>query len=317
MSQPFNLEQLQRALPALQQDSIDPELAQAWRCFYQIDFARQYTDLESRLGVVEVADYRLAMQLWRPVQATATLIVLHGYYDHMGLYGHVYEWALQQGFAVLTCDLPGHGLSSGARASIHSFQEYQQVLQALLAKADDLDLPKPWHLLGQSTGGAILVDYLLNQQPVTHLGETILLAPLVRPRAWRQSKLLYHLVKPFCRSVPRSFSDNSNDSAFVDFVRHDPLQAHVLPTAWVGALAQWIPFIERAKPSSRRPIIVQGEADMTVDWRHNLKVLTHKFNQPNILLLPSARHHLANEQLSIRKQYFKFLTEQLIGSESV
>ncbi len=172
-------------------------------------------------------------------------------------------------------------------------------------------MPKPWHLLGQSTGGAIAFDYLLNQSPVSQLGETILLAPLVRPRAWQQSKLLYQLVKPFRRSVPRSFSNNSNDAAFVEFVRNDPLQARILPTAWVGALAEWISYIEQAKPSGRSPIIVQGDADMTVDWQHNLNVLNDKFSQPRILLLPEARHHLANEQTIMREQYFQFLTEQL------
>lgn len=307
----FDPQMLHSVLPVLDNQSVDPSLAKLWRRFYQIDFAHNNTDLECRLGVVDVAGYRLAMQVCRPVQAHATLLVLHGYYDHMGLYGHVYDWALAQGFAVLSCDLPGHGLSSGARASINSFQEYQQVLQAMLAKAEQLRLPKPWHILGQSTGAAIAVDYLLSQKPLTQLGETILLAPLVRPRAWQQSKLLYQLVKPFRRSVPRRYSDNSQDEVFVDFVRNDPLQAQVLPTAWVGALAQWITYIEKAKPSDRSPIIVQGEADLTVDWQHNLNVLTDKFREPRILLLPEARHHLANEQLALREQYFKFLHEQL------
>ncbi len=311
MQSAFNPELLQHALPELQKDSIDPALAQVWRRFYQIDFAQQHADLDCRLGRVEVLGYQVAMQVCRPPQALATLLVLHGYYDHMGLYGHVYDWALQQGFAVLCCDLPGHGLSSGARASINSFQEYQQVLQALLAKAEQLQLPKPWHLLGQSTGAAIALDYLLNQQPVSQLGETILLAPLVRPRAWQQSKLLYQLVKPFRTSVPRRFSDNSHDPAFIEFIRNDPLQSQTLPTAWVGALAQWIPYLEQAKPSARSPIIVQGDADMTVDWQHNLNVLNEKFSQPRILMLAEGRHHLANEKTSMREQYFEFLTEQL------
>jgi len=146
---------------------------------------------------------------------------------------------------------------------------------------------------------------------LTEFGETVLLAPLVRPRAWQQSKLLYQLVKPFRSSVPRRFSDNSNDPAFVEFVRNDPLQAQVLPTAWVGALAQWIPHIEQAKPSARSPIVVQGAADMTVDWQYNLNILTEKFSEPRILVLPEARHHLVNEQQSIREQYFKFIGEQL------
>ncbi len=307
----FDPQMLRSVLPALDNKSVDPALAKLWRDFYQIDFAQHNTDLDCRLGVVEVAGYRIAMQVCRPVQAHATLLVLHGYYDHMGLYGHIYDWALTQGFAVLSCDLPGHGLSTGARASINSFQEYQQVLQALLAKAEQLRLPKPWHILGQSTGAAIALDYLLTQQPVTQLGEIILLAPLVRPRAWQQSKVLYQLVKPFRASVPRRYSDNSHDPVFVDFVRHDPLQAQILPTAWVGALAQWITYIEQSMPSDRSPIIVQGEADMTVDWQHNLNILTDKFREPRILLLPDARHHLANEQLALRQQYFKFLDEQL------
>lgn len=308
----FDPQLLRSILPSLEAHSVDPELAKAWRRFYQIDFAQRDTGLDCRLGCVEVAGYRIAMQVCRPVQAVATLLVLHGYYDHMGLYGHVYDWALQQGFAVLSCDLPGHGLSSGAPASINSFQEYQQVLQALLAKAGQLQLPQPWHVLGQSTGAAIALDYLLSGQPPSQLGETILLAPLVRPRAWQQSKLLYQLVKPFRASVPRRYTDNSHDPTFIEFVREDPLQAQVLPTAWVGALAQWISYIEQAKPSGRSPLIVQGEADMTVDWQHNLNVLSDKFREPRILLLPEARHHLANEQQLLRQQYFDFLHEQLV-----
>lgn len=307
----FDPQALRSVLPALEINSLDPELAKAWRRFYQIDFAQRDLDLECRLGQVEVAGYRIAMQVCRPAQAVATLLVLHGYYDHMGLYGHVYDWALQQGFAVLSCDLPGHGLSSGARASINSFQEYQQVLLAALDKAKQLRLPKPWHLLGQSTGAAIALDYLLTQQPLSQLGETILLAPLVRPRAWQQSKLLYQLVKPFRASVPRRYTDNSQDVAFVEFVRDDPLQAQTLPTAWVGALAQWIPYIEQAKPSARSPIIVQGEADKTVDWQHNLNVLTDKFHEPRILCLPDARHHLANEHSMTRESIFTFLSDEL------
>ena len=37
------------------------------------------------------------------------------------------------------------------------------------------------------------------------------------------------------------------------------------------------PHIEHAKRSSCSPIIVQGQADMTVDWPHNLDVLDSKF----------------------------------------
>ncbi|WP_296130435.1 alpha/beta hydrolase [Pseudomonas sp. Ga0074129] len=266
----------------------------------------------SRVGQLQVGGYQIALQAWWPEQPRATLVLLHGYYDHSGLYRHVIEWALGMGFAVLSFDLPGHGLSSGARASIGDFAEYQTVLQGVLAEAAALQLPQPWHLCGQSTGGAILIDYLLTGAPSADIGETILLAPLVRPRAWAWSQLSYRVMRHFVSEIPRRFSVNSSDADFIDFVHNrDPLQPRSLPTAWVGALSQWVPRIEAAPRSVRSPLIIQGEADMTVAWRHNLEVLQDKFAAPSILRLPEARHHLANELPALRRCYFDFLSERL------
>jgi alpha-beta hydrolase superfamily lysophospholipase len=175
-----------------------------------------------------------------------------------------------------------------------------------------LQLPQPWHLCGQSTGGAIVLDHLLRygeQSPAQ--GKAILLSPLVRPKDWGWSKLSYYLLRPFVKGIARRFSENSNDPAFLPFLQADPLQPLRLPTAWVGALARWIPRIENASPSARQPLVVQGQADKTVDWQHNLEVLKTRFNQPRVLLLPEARHHLANETAAIREQYFGFLDQYL------
>ena len=309
MPEPFQPENLLATLRPLA--AVTPLSADhlAYRDFYG------FGDLQaghSRLGAIEVGGYRIALQAWWPQTPRATLVLLHGYYDHSALYRHVIEWALGMGFAVLTFDLPGHGLSSGTRASIGDFAEYQLVLQAVLAEAAALDMPQPWHLFGQSTGGAILIDYLLTDSPRPEVGETILLAPLVRPRAWAWSQLSYRLLKPFVSEIPRRFSNNSNDAEFIDFIQNrDPLQPRNLPTAWVGALSRWVPRIERAPASPRSPLIVQGEADMTVDWRHNLALLQEKFAEPRILRLPEARHHLANETPALRQRYFEFLSQHL------
>ena len=77
----------------------------------------------------------------------------------------------------------------------------------------------------------------------------------------------------------------------------------------MGVLGGWIRRIEGATPSARQPLIIQGDADKTVDWRHNLQVLKSKFHEPHVLLLPGARHHLANETDDIRDRYFAFLDQ--------
>ncbi|MBA6130406.1 MULTISPECIES: alpha/beta hydrolase [Pseudomonas] len=281
--------------------------AQDYQRFYGLNLSAH-----SWLGGFQAAGFELAGQAWLPEQPSATLFLLHGYYDHMGLYRHVIEWALGQGFAVISCDLPGHGLSSGERASISDFAVYQQVLQALFEQARALQLPRPWHLCGQSTGGAIAVDHLLYQgahSPVD--GQVILLAPLVRPCAWRWSKFSYRVLRHFVNGIERRFSENTNDPAFLPFLQADPLQPRRLPTAWVGALIAWVKRIEAAPKSTRRPLIVQGEADGTVDWPYNLEVLKAKFAEPQILMLPDARHHLANELPGIRQRYFDFIDQRL------
>lgn len=306
MPAPFNVDLRSGLAPLSSRQPLSAE-ALAYQRFYGLDLP-----VQRLLGSFEAGGFELVGQAWLPPQPVATLFVLHGYYDHMGLYRHVIEWALSKAFAVVSCDLPGHGLSSGERASISDFGLYQQTLVALFGQARELELPRPWHLCGQSTGGAIAVDHVLHageHSPVD--GELILLAPLVRPRAWHWSKLSYRLLRHFVNGIQRQFSENSNDPAFLPFLQADPLQPRRLPTAWGGALMSWVKRIEAAPPSTRRPLIVQGEADGTVDWRYNLKVLKAKFADPQILLLPEARHHLANELPTTRQRYLDFISQRL------
>lgn len=283
--------------------------ARVYQRFYGLDLPARKERATSRLGRFAVDGFEVVAQVWWPSSPVATLFLFHGFYDHMGLYRHAVDWALDQGFVVIACDLPGHGLSSGERASIDDFEVYQDVVQALFAQAQMLQLPQPWHLFGQSTGGAIVLDHLLHhgaESPAQ--GKAFLLAPLVRPRGWDWSKLSYYLLRPFVKGIARRFSENTNDPAFKPFLEADPLQPRQLPTAWVGALARWIRRIEAAPRSARRPLIVQGEEDMTVDWQHNLKVLRDKFDEPPILMIPRGRHHLINEIPEIRQQYLTFLS---------
>ncbi|SUV72968.1 lysophospholipase [Acinetobacter baumannii] len=40
-------------------------------------------------------------------------MLLHGYLEHSGIYQPIIREILEQGFSVITYDLPGHGLSNG------------------------------------------------------------------------------------------------------------------------------------------------------------------------------------------------------------
>ncbi|SHF28579.1 Lysophospholipase, alpha-beta hydrolase superfamily [Modicisalibacter ilicicola DSM 19980] len=257
-------------------------------------------------GFVDTRHFRLWAQVWSPEQPRGTAFVVHGYFDHLGLYRHLLERLLRQGFRVVLWDLPGHGLSSGPRATIDDFEEYGACLQALQHRLTQDELaPRPWIGLGQSTGASILATDALMQGATAPWQALVLLAPLVRPWGWPQSNWLHRLASPFIDSIPRTYRPNSTDDDFVAFLREgDPLQADRLTLTWVTAMRRWMTHMLTLPASDVPVLILQGEQDLTVDWQWNLEVLQRKFPAARVHCHPEARHHLVNEADIIRESLF-------------
>ncbi len=278
--------------------------------YYGLDFSDLSPAPEHGFGYFEAAGYRLAAHWWRPPQPRGTVLVCHGYFDHVGLYRHVIGHLLAVGFAVVAYDLPGHGLSSGARATIDDFRSYRQVLEQCLAQARD-HFDGPWHVIAQSMGGAIVMDYLLHHgfdEESCPFRRIILLAPLVHPYKWGSARWLHTLIRPFVKSIKRVFTINSGDPEFLDFLEnHDPLQPRRLPASWVTALKKWLPRFRKAAPVRLSPVVIQGDRDETVDWQYNLRAIRAKFSDPEIHMLAGARHQLANEQAGFRTRIFDII----------
>lgn len=277
------------------------------------DYARYYgldrvasrdAGVQHAMGDIEIAGYRVALQSWRHPAARGTVLLLHGYYDHVGIFDHVIECVLATGHDLLAFDLPGHGLSSGAPASISDFGEYQVILRALLEGMGTAGMAQPWYALAQSTGGAILMDYLLGHRSPPFAGAAVL-APLVRPVHWRTNSVVHALLSPFVDYIERKFATNSHDEQFLQFLRaEDPLQPRRLSVRWVGALKRWIPQLEARAAVDFPLVVVQGDEDGTVDWRHNLAVIREKFPAATMHMVAHGRHQLVNESPEYREPAF-------------
>ena len=109
---------------------------------------------------------RLFEQWWRPqIEPKAVMVIVHGYAEHSGRYGHVGAHLAGCGYAVGTYDLRGHGRSEGKRAFIRQFDEHIQDLRTFLNRVAQTIPDKPVFLFGHSLGGAIAVLYSITHQP--------------------------------------------------------------------------------------------------------------------------------------------------------
>ncbi|MBT8145339.1 MAG: alpha/beta hydrolase [Gammaproteobacteria bacterium] len=304
--------------PSPDSEAVDRELLDRYLAHYSLDQLNTDWPVSHRLGSYNSLHYRLICQYFSVPDAhrKGVVVMVHGYYDHVGLFRHAIEYCLSLGYSVLTFDLPGHGLSSGDPAGIASFDHYSQGLVDCLEVARNNDIEGPWHVLAQSTGAAAVVNCLLNSSrfPLADLQKIVLLAPLLRPVDWRSGLWKFQVMRWFVKQTKRGFATNSHDEAFLQFIlERDPLQARYLKVDWVRSLKIYLQRFESAASSDIPLHIVQGTEDTTVDWRYNLPRLTEKFPAARTHVIEGARHHLVNEAAEYRERIFAIVGE-ILGS---
>jgi len=286
--------------------------------FYEIDFGDALA-VEHRAGTIELDGCTLAVQSWLPQRARGTAFIVHGYFDHVGIYRHPIGYFLRRGYAVVSYDQPGHGLSSGERASIGDFSDYVNALHNVMKLAAS-SCPRPWHILGQSMGGAVIMTHLLAREfsnATSPFEEIVLLAPLVYPRGWLLGRVLHTLLHRFVQTRPRTYANNSHDRAFVDFITHrDTLQPTRLPMQWIAALKRWTAEFEALPVSTLTPVVFQGTDDDTVDWQSNMREVALKFPGATTHYVSGARHQMVNESAEFRAKIFGLLDDRFGTADS-
>jgi alpha-beta hydrolase superfamily lysophospholipase len=309
-SVPQNLESLRQSLPLFnlgaEADLATNKPLQDYLNFYRLPTPNR--DLQLFAGYLSGNDQQTHIMSWQPTNARGTVIVVHGYLDHTGLYRSLIDELLRRQFAVVCFDLIGHGLSSGEPGYIDSYSQYVRQLNQVIDAVSEF-CPGPLHGIGQSTGGAILLKHLLEQVNSSYRFASLnLLAPLVHPHLWKFNRWAFKLTGPFRKTIKRVFRKNTQNAEFFHFLQHqDPFQPRRLPKAWIGAMAKWVEEIE-SHPGNNFPInVIQGDEDGTLDWHYNIKLLEEKFPKMNLNLINGAGHHMVNEREDLREEIFAAL----------
>jgi alpha-beta hydrolase superfamily lysophospholipase len=265
------------------------------------------------MGTFVSGPYTNVAHIFIPPECRGTVLLVHGYYDHSGGWQHVIRHLVKEKYTVAVYDQPGHGLSSGARASITDFSQYVTVVKDVM-EICARELVGPYHVVAHSAGCSAVIDHILDADDA-RIDRIVLIAPLIRSVAWTVSGVGNFIGGAFFERVPRTFRKNSSDNAYMEFVKEDPLHARYVPLKWVDAHRDWCKSITGANPSERGIKIIQGGEDSTVAWEYNLKFLEQKFPQLDVSMVRGGGHQLINESKSLRQQTLDIITQWLNASE--
>jgi lysophospholipase len=172
----------------------------------------------------------------------AALVLLHGFGEHSGRYGHVAAWFAARGIAVFALDQRGHGLSPGTRGHIARFAQYLSDVVALRKLVAAEAGVGPQLVLGQSFGGLVALRFL--ETSPAGIAGAILTSPFlaVEMKVPRWKVALANAIVDVLPSLPVPTGINLDhlctDPAVVRAAREDPLTHTVMtPRAWRELMA--------------------------------------------------------------------------------
>ncbi len=115
---------------------------------------------------------RIRLGVWPvPEEAKGTILMFPGRTEYIEKYGRFARDMAARGYAMIAVDWRGQGLADRPAhrrdmGHVVSFDEYREDVAVVRAALMDMDLPKPWVLLGHSMGGAIGLRALHDGLPV-------------------------------------------------------------------------------------------------------------------------------------------------------
>lgn len=289
--------------------SDSKRINQAYLDLYDLLVGESRQQVEYFNGTTSIDDYQISSHVFLPENPIGTLFILHGYFDHVGTLSYMINAALENRYAVFAYDLPGHGKSAGERGDISGFNNNAVLLNNIAAKYSR-SLPKPYHLVGFSTGGSIALEHtqLSSQSP---FDKTVLVSPLIRHTHWGWGKFAYGVFSPFLKTVRSRPKKNSSNAEYLAFAKTDPLRNNRVSFRFLKDLYQWNKELKKASSIDADILVVQGESDKVVKWKYNLPLLKSKANKLKIHTVPEGKHQLFNEVETMRKEVFAVIFNYL------
>jgi alpha-beta hydrolase superfamily lysophospholipase len=268
------------------------------------------THFQSRDGT------QLHERVW-PAEGTAraSVVIVHGYGEHIARYEQTAKDLAKAGFAVRGIDLRGHGESGGTRGFCVRFDEYLQDLQTEVARARSDGLPI--FLLGHSFGALVSAHYALRFPD--QLAGAVLTSPyfklaLAVPKAKViAGKIASRLFPKLALPSGLKGADVSRDPDVARAYDADPLNNKNATARWfTEATAAQEQLLDEAGKLQLPILVVAGQADKIADANQAQVVFDRIGSTDKTLrMLPGQFHEVLNELPDDRRQTIALVIEWL------
>jgi alpha-beta hydrolase superfamily lysophospholipase len=197
--------------------------------------------------------------------ARASMVMIHGFSTHSGLYRHVATAFAKKAIDVTMFDCRGHGRSEGRRGYVRRFKDFQDDLHLVVERTRPPGPRIPLALLGHSQGGAVALDYVLaGRAPVDVL---LLAAPWLALRmkvpAWK--RVMAKVVGPIWPTLTQANGLRAEDATRhplgLTVFKNDPLIHHVATPRWFNEVHATQAHIRAAAPTLRVPTFMALAGD--------------------------------------------------------
>lgn len=196
----------------------------------------------------------------------AIVTLIHGHGDHSGRYDHVAEAFCAAGYALLTFDLRGHGISDGQRGHTPSFDAIMDDIADFMAQSVRRFAGLPQFLYGHSLGGNLAINYVLLRNP--DLAGAIITGPWLRlafeppPAKITLGRMMDRISPAFTQPSGLDTAGISRDPRVVSAYVSDPLvHDKITARSFLAFYTSGIWALDHAEDWQMPMLLMHGGAD--------------------------------------------------------
>lgn len=247
------------------------------------------------------------------------IIICHGLGEHIGRYEHLASFFNHYGFVVMGSDRSGHGRSGNKRGHINQYQDVFFDIDQNIHYAQNNFTGLPIFLYGQSMGGGIVIDYLLNHYKESVRG-IIASSPLLEPGFKPPAALLF--IAKMLRKVYPGFSqgnqlDLSNlcrDQLVIEAYKKDPLvHDKITSETAVGMLHSGSESLASRQTVPCPLLLMHGDKDKLTSPTATMQFASHIKGDVKLKIWEGFYHELHNEpeKLEVLEYAHQWILEKI------